>query len=96
MRLFGPGTEAEARSQRKPAERGCGTKETVRARGAAEGTVPRKPREEMTLVKKDASPKGPEIVPYVMGLVLLLFLNPLDFGFCVLAGMKISSLRKDS
>lgn len=55
--IFGRGTEAEARSQRKPAGRGCGAKEIEIV---PEGLVPQKPREDMTLVKKMQIPKTPQ------------------------------------
>lgn len=51
--IFGPGTEAGARNQRKPTEGGCGAEETVRLRGDPEGRYSAlKPREDGTLVEK--------------------------------------------
>lgn len=45
--IFGQETEAEARSQRKPAERGCKAKEADEDRADPEGIVPREPKEDM-------------------------------------------------
>lgn len=53
--IFGRGTEAEARSQRKPAGRGCEAKDIEIV---PEGLVPQKRREDMTLVKKMQIPKA--------------------------------------
>ena len=55
LRIFGRGTEAEARSQRKPAGGRCGAKEIEIV---PEGLVPQKPRKDMTLVKKMQIPKA--------------------------------------
>lgn len=53
--IFGRGTEAKARSQRKPAGEECGAKEIEIV---PEGLVPQKPREDMTYVKKMQIPKA--------------------------------------